>query len=157
MRTADKQEKSQTSRLDRWLSRIFKFFIVVGLLLLISSSFQFFADYYSKLRWSSDAATLWDMDTYFLEKDYVQLYKMVEKNEAMQAEMDDLTLEYVAFANCFDAAVEYYMYRETDHSEEAAKSLERFTEHYRKLTRVQFFEALQEIVTAYQLPETVLK
>ena len=85
----------------------------------------------------------------FMEKDYAGLVKKVYYNKGRGKSISDDEQDYYTFAECYDLAVDYYMYIKLGDTAKADKLKEQFEAKAQTLNRKIFKEALETVKNTY--------
>lgn len=85
----------------------------------------------------------------FMEKDYSGLVKKINYNKGIGKSISDDEQDYYTFAECYDLAVDYYMYIKLGDTAKADKLKEQFEAKAQTLNRKIFKEALETVKNTY--------
>ena len=84
-----------------------------------------------------------------MEKDYSGLVKKVNYNKGIGKSISDDEQDYYTFAECYDFAVDYYMYIKLGDTAKADRLKEQYEVKAQTLNRKIFKEALETVKNTY--------
>ena len=85
----------------------------------------------------------------FMEKDYSGLVKKINYNKGIGKSISDDEQDYYTFAECYDFAVDYYMYIKLGDTAKADRLKEQYEVKAQTLPRKIFKEALAQVKNTY--------
>lgn len=84
-----------------------------------------------------------------MEKDYSGLVKKINYNKGIGKSISDDEQDYYTFAECYDFAVDYYMYIKLGDTAKADRLKEQYEVKAQTLNRKIFKEALETVKNTY--------
>lgn len=87
----------------------------------------------------------------FMEKDYSGLVKKINYNKGIGKSISDDEQDYYTFAECYDFAVDYYMYIKLGDTAKADRLKEQYEVKAQTLNRKIFKEALETVKNTYMV------